>query len=144
MKSTPSFGVLAATIVASTVVSPYLASTAPSACRAILPVSRVSLRPPQSSSTRCISNIVSFSHGFGEPRKPCARRREAAARTSRCGKQQRLAILPWHFEPCLVARAIIVCSCLIAGRAHSHWLNERTRNAHPLHETHRASTPCTE
>src|SRR4029453_2357864 len=103
-----------------------------------------SLPPPTSSSTRCISNIVSFSHVFGEPRKPCARRREAAARTFRCGKQQRLAILPWHFEPCLVARAILVSSCQIAGRAHRRRLNERTRDAHPLHETHRAWTPCTE
>jgi hypothetical protein len=60
------------------------------------------------------------------------------------GKQQRLAILPWHFEPCLVARAILVGSCQIAGRAYRCRLNERTRDAHPLHETHRARTPCAE
>src|SRR5262245_44200492 len=36
----------------------------------------------------------------------------------RCEKQQRLAILPWRFEPCLVARAILIGSCQIAGRAH--------------------------
>src|SRR5262245_9613590 len=107
MKSTPSFGVLAATIVASTVVSPYVASTAPSACRAILPVSMVSLRPPQSSSTRCISNIVSFFHGFRRAPKAMSKTARGCRASSRYGKQQRLAILPWRFEPCLVARAIL-------------------------------------
>ena len=42
---------------------------APSAWRAILPVSRTSLRPPESSSTRWISNIAIVSHGFREGAK---------------------------------------------------------------------------
>jgi len=29
---------------------------------------------------------------------------EKLSRVTRCGEQQRLAILPWRFEPCLAAR----------------------------------------
>src|SRR4051812_20726902 len=53
------------------------------------PVSRMSLRPPQSSSTRWILNILSFSHGFeampdsheqdGERLRRVARERAATA-----------------------------------------------------------------
>src|SRR5581483_8451905 len=56
-KSTPGRTLFSATTVASTLVSPYWASTAPSAWRARRPVSRLSLRPPHSISTRCVSNI---------------------------------------------------------------------------------------
>src|SRR5262249_18563046 len=58
----PSFGSLAETTVARTVVSPYLARTAPSAWRAILPVSRTRCRPPQSRATRWMSNIAIIFH----------------------------------------------------------------------------------
>jgi len=50
-------GVTGTITVASTLVSPYWANTAASAWRATRPVSRVSLRPPHSISTRCVSNI---------------------------------------------------------------------------------------
>src|SRR4051794_10882134 len=58
----PGLASFSKTTVASTLVSPYCASTAASACRATRPVSRLSLRPPHSISTRCVSNIcfVSF------------------------------------------------------------------------------------
>jgi hypothetical protein len=57
-KSWPGFGSRIETTVASTVVSPYVATTAPSAWRAILPVSRTSFRPPHSISTFWWSNMA--------------------------------------------------------------------------------------
>src|SRR6185437_7748700 len=68
----------------------------PSAWRATLPVSRVSGRPPQSSSTRCISNIASFSHVFRRVPKAMSKTARSCCASPQSGKQQRLAILPWR------------------------------------------------
>jgi hypothetical protein len=56
-KSCPDLTLLAAVTAQSTTVSPRVASTAPSACRATRPVSRVSVLPPHSISTFLVSNI---------------------------------------------------------------------------------------
>src|SRR5262245_28430049 len=124
----PSFGCFAATTAASTVVSPYVASTAPSAWRATLPVSRVSLRPPQSSSTRCVSNIVFFSHGLQRAPKAMSKTARSCHASPQCGEQQRPAILPWRFEPCLVARAILIGSCQLPAAPIAAGSIERTRS----------------
>src|SRR3984957_3217186 len=91
----PSFGCLAATTAASTLVSPYVASTAPSAWRAILPVSSVRLRPPQSSWTRCISNIAIVFHGFRAGAKAMSKTARGCRSQNPCESKQHPAILPW-------------------------------------------------
>src|SRR5262245_6213672 len=92
----PSFGVLAETTVARTVVSPYLARTAPSAWRAILPVSRTSWRPPQSRATRWMSNIAIFFHGSRKAKAMSKMARGCPRAAPRDGRgEQHLAILPW-------------------------------------------------
>src|SRR5262245_41667423 len=64
-----------------------------------------------------------FSHGLRRAPKAMSKTARSCRASPRCGEQQRLAILPWRFEPCLDARAILIGSCQIAGRAYRRRLN---------------------